>query len=100
MMSPMTGDADKNRKGIRFTDEELDLFNRTMKRDGMSQLTTWMKSICTQYANGRLVACNAQSSDESNRELVLLRELVERYRVEALEWKAKGPDQTRPPGEH
>lgn len=91
-MSAMTADADKNRKGIRFTNEELELFNRTMKRDGMSQLTTWMKSICAQYANGRLVACNSQASEETKRELVLLRELLEKYREEALEGKSDDSD--------
>ncbi len=79
----MAAGSDKNRKGIRFTDEELELFTKTMKRDGMSQLTTWMKSICTRYANGRLVSSDALVSEETQRELQLLRELVEQYRLES-----------------
>lgn len=46
--------SEQIRKGIRLTPEELSLFTDAMQRDGMTQLTTWMKSICSQYATGRL----------------------------------------------
>lgn len=43
-------------KNLRLKPSELALFTAAMKRDGMSALTTWMKSICTKYATGELVS--------------------------------------------
>lgn len=50
--------SDPNRKGIRFTDDELALFRAAMKRDGFvgeRGLTTWIKKVCWRYATGQLV---------------------------------------------
>lgn len=43
------------RTSINLSADEKALFTSSMKRDGISGLTTWMKSICTRYARGELV---------------------------------------------
>lgn len=64
-----------NRVPMVVNDTELELFMDAMKRDGMSQLTTWMKSILSRYANGRLVptslATSLATSDEPVSKLLL-----------------------------
>lgn len=52
------------RTSINFTDDERALFIKAMKRDGMSQLTTWMKSVCSRYATGKLVAVPPKNEDD------------------------------------
>ena len=47
-----------NRKGIRVSDEELALYASAMERDGIKKLATWMKWVCTRYAQGELVSRN------------------------------------------
>lgn len=42
-------------KGIRMSVAEEALFKAAAKRDGIPQLGTWVKSVCTRYAEGRLI---------------------------------------------
>lgn len=76
------------RKNMRMTPEEESVLLDAMQRDGMSQLTTWMKWVCRRYATGQLVPAKQSEDGDDMTELrsVLLRVLS---RVDEVDERTK-----------